>query len=281
MHVPKCAGSSLGKSIGTALKAKSVLRGFDRSLFGGFEDFQSFSSRMKRRAYLEKLPLRKFDLVYGHFYYSNLKRRFPQARFITVFREPRLRLLSHFFYYRSISATPIAQKFGSFAKLISIAEGSLHDFLWASEIACFSDNVFARMLLGPEPRIPIEGFIEARFHDQLFNDAMNKLAEFDFVGLLEEHDFEEKVGRWLGREFSLERRNETEVDLGRVFDFRSQVDSHALERIETLSAIDLKIWKALADKLNSKSSTALADEVFSNYLSRQVARWSELESEMR
>ena len=41
LHVPKTAGAALGAGLARSLGAKRALSGFDRVLFGGFEDFSS------------------------------------------------------------------------------------------------------------------------------------------------------------------------------------------------------------------------------------------------
>ena len=102
MHVPKCGGISLVKSLIEAVTPSSIMGGFDLSLFGGFADFRSLDPAIQETIYLDRLPDGAFDFVGGHMAFSTLERRFPSARRMTVLRHPAARLISFYLYWRSL-----------------------------------------------------------------------------------------------------------------------------------------------------------------------------------
>jgi hypothetical protein len=78
--------------------------GFDRAFFGGFSDFASVPA--ENRAYIhlspDSLP-RGETFIRGHMALSTLRAAYPDAQCMTVLREPTVRLLSHFVFWRGFS----------------------------------------------------------------------------------------------------------------------------------------------------------------------------------
>ena len=102
MHIPKCAGASLKFGLQKALMPTRFVSGFDRTLFGLFEDFDSMDIELRSSIYKcgRDLP-RDADYIGGHFSASTLFEAFPTAQYMTVLREPKSRLLSNWLYWRS------------------------------------------------------------------------------------------------------------------------------------------------------------------------------------
>ena len=79
LHVPKTAGAALGAGLARSLGAKRALSGFDRVLFGGFEDFSSVAADERRHVYREirDMPTGA-DYVAGHFSASTFSAAYPR-----------------------------------------------------------------------------------------------------------------------------------------------------------------------------------------------------------
>jgi hypothetical protein len=120
MHVPKSAGISMINSITGAIGPRAILRGHDLCLFGDFDDFGSLDSQVRNEIYTDKLPSDHFEFAGGHMAYSTLRRRFPNGRFITVFRHPAARLISHFFFWRSLPDNAL-RPWGAFGERMRLA----------------------------------------------------------------------------------------------------------------------------------------------------------------
>jgi hypothetical protein len=247
MHVPKCAGSSLKNSITKALSAKSVLSGSDLCLYGKFEDYESLDPRLRNELFIDALPNGEFEFVGGHMAYSTLKNRFPNARHMTVFREPAGRLISHFFYWRSRPEVEL-RLWGSFADWVRTAHGTLASFLSNKEIACQTDNLLTRFLLWPHPDLRPDEFISPQQDEALYRLALARLAEFGFVDLVENPALEQNLARWLKLPFKLSRDNETPMGSSVPTDL-DEIDGALGRRIDRLTAIDLRLWTKLADDL--------------------------------
>jgi hypothetical protein len=148
MHLPKCAGTSMVSSLLEVTVPDMLIRsGLDPCLFGTFTDFDSLDDQVRQTLFRGKSSeSANYEFVSGHVAYSTLKQHFPRARFMTVLRRPASRLLSHFFYWRSLSEDAL-RPWGSFAERIRLSHGSLSEFLSAREIACQTDNLLTRFLV--------------------------------------------------------------------------------------------------------------------------------------
>ena len=74
MHIPKASGTAFIAGLTQALDAADATRGFDRVLFGGFTQFDSFSDAARQQVYdsARALP-RSAAVIAGHFAYSTLR----------------------------------------------------------------------------------------------------------------------------------------------------------------------------------------------------------------
>jgi len=273
MHVPKCGGVSLTNSLIEALRPLSRLEGFDRSLFGDYQDFESFQSENRPNIYMDVLPEGDFDFIAGHMALSTLKARFPEGRYMIVLREPRVRLVSLFLYWRSLPETELA-RFGSWSSLLRLSQSGLFDFLVAKKLACQTDNLFARLLLRPHAAIPDGDFTPSSERHALYEEAKRKIDEFDFVDLLENPKLEGNISFSLTRPFRLCRDNETPVRSDLPIDIEKELSEDVRNRLESLTEIDRQLWAHVAqrqDLLNDKSPSA--DHRFAAYVKRAQQAW--------
>lgn len=246
-HIPKSAGTSLRHALRAAVNAEQVADGFDRSLFGGFDAFDGFDPGALAVVALtpEALPEGP-DIAIGHYAASTTRARYPGAPHMTVLREARSRVLSHWIYWRSVPAVSLAG-WGGWLRYVAKATGPLADFLLDPEIAAQVDNVGLRMLLWPHPLIPDDGYIAEKDDAQLLAEAKGVLDSFAFVDFIENPLFESRLAQWVGGGLRLERLNETSpipadlrVPLAREF------TPAAMTALAKRSRLDDALWRHVA-----------------------------------
>jgi hypothetical protein len=266
LHMPKCAGTSLVRSISAAAEVKTVLHGMDRTLFGSFDDFESIK-RGRDHIYLCGLPKGSFDLVHGHFSLSTAMTAYPNGRYITVLREPRTRLVSSFLFNHSLSERKLS-KLGTYADLILRGRGTLQSFLTLRDLAPLTDNVYARFLLSPHKEIPSSDFIREGSFERLYCDAVEKLRLFQFVGLLENPDLLKDLGNFLGNDLRPMMLNVTqETDTRSCPDIKSQLSQLQSGCLSRLSHLDLRLWNHIASSATTwKSGAPSAGALFDGYI---------------
>ncbi len=209
IHVPKSAGTSIIDALNHSLKPRCAVGGFDRSMFGGFDDFQSLGEPAARHVFLHAgaLPARA-DLIAGHFALSTIQQRYPDAAVLMILREPQSRLLSHWTFWRSEAETP-QPAWGTWTQRLTAAHGGFGDFLTDKRIACQTDNVALRLLLWPHPLLPADGFIAPEHDAALLAAASARLAEVAHLNVSENPALASDLAAWLGRPFAMRRIKET------------------------------------------------------------------------
>jgi hypothetical protein len=273
MHIPKTAGTSLVAALTDALRPKAVLSGFDRVLFGDYQNFASFDDAVRREVYFSADALPAADLVAGHMAYSSLRQRFPDGQFMTVLREPFSRLLSHWLYWRGLSDQQLAP-WGEWADRLRQARRPLAAFLRERSVACQVDNLAVRMLLWPHPLIPVGDFIDPRHGPSLVAEARDRLAGFVLVDLVENPKLAEVLRIWLGRPFVPDRRNETGCipePLRRPL--ADELTQEALDLLAGRSSLDLMLWNEFASRCLPERDPGQAR---ARTLLRNVARYAAL-----
>src|SRR6185437_11721122 len=108
MHVPKTAGAALTHSLIEALPATVCVNCYDRGFFGALRSCETILPAARHEVYDALPPGDGIDFVAGHITYSTLIQGRPAARFMTVLREPRSRILSLWMFYRSHSDETIS-----------------------------------------------------------------------------------------------------------------------------------------------------------------------------
>ena len=196
-----------------------------------------------RYVYLEpvKLPA-DADFVAGHFSLSTIRARYPSATVLTILREPRSRLLSHWVFWRS-EAEMSQPELGSWGEYLKASHRRFADFLTERKIAGQIDNVATRLLLGPHPLIPTSDFI--KYHDDaaLIADAQAELASLSFVNVIENPRLSDELARWLNRPFQLARVKETKPVPRRCqLSLEHELTPAALDAWEARSRLDWTLW---------------------------------------
>jgi hypothetical protein len=246
MHVPKTAGSSMIGALVDALQPRHVLSGYDHILFGAYTDFASFDPAVQKMVYHAPDALPETELVVGHISYDTLIRRYPAAQFTTVLREPILRLLSLWIFWRGHSDARLAE-WGSWANEVRLSRRPLEDFLRAPSLACQTDNQALRMLLAPHKLIPPNGAIDPKHDATLLALATERLRGFAYADVLESDRFLRNWQDWLGVPMSLPKLNETTKvpELLRSPLDREMTDD-ALRHLHRCTRLDLHLWRLVA-----------------------------------
>jgi hypothetical protein len=246
MHIPKTAGSSMIGALANALQSRHVVSGYDHILFGAYSDFASFAPEVQKLIYHTPDALPETELVVGHISYDTLMRRYPAAQVTTVLREPMLRLLSLWIFWRGHSDARLAE-WGSWANTVRLARGPLEHFLRAQQLACQTDNVAVRMLLSPNKLIPPHSFIDPQHDATLLAQATQRLRGFAYADVLESDRFLDDWQAWLGVPVSLSRLNETSkvpAPLRKLLDMEMTDD--ALNQLARCTRLDLELWRHVA-----------------------------------
>lgn len=246
-HIPKSAGTSLRHALRAAYNASEVADGFDRSLYGGFTGFDAFDAAARATTALTpaELPAAP-DIVIGHYAVGTTRARYPRSPHMTVLREARARVLSHWLYWRCVPASNLAG-WGNWGEYVARATKPLADFLSDPDVAAQIDNVGLRLLLWPHPLIPDRGFIAEKDDAQLLALAKRVLDSFAFVDVIENPQFEPRLAKWVGVDLRLERLNETtpvpaelRVSLARMF------TPEAMTALAQRARLDDALWRHVA-----------------------------------
>lgn len=247
-HIPKCAGTSLRTALEAALEPDRMVYRVDRSLVGGYTDFDALdevaASEFVHRP--EDLP-DDADLVTGHLAPGTTRVRYPGARQITVLRHPGLRLLSQWVHARALSDFDLRHFGERGGPAFRAARGSLHDYLEHAAIAPNVDNTITRFLVWPHERLSPTGLIDERDDEELLDAALLSLAAFDHVGLVEDPRFLDRLSEALGVRLPDTRLNERiSVPRSRRPDFGAELDPATTELLARRTRLDRRLWVEVA-----------------------------------
>lgn len=136
------------------------------------------------------------DMIAGHFSRSTLVTRFPDIKIMTILREPRTRVLSHWFYLRDYTDDTL-ESFGSWGPRLASARQPFGTFISSRDVACLTDNIITRLLLWPHQDIPDDDFIAPSSDERLIAQALERLREMDFVDVIENRFMRQRLFAWM------------------------------------------------------------------------------------
>lgn len=274
MHIPKTSGQALIGGLIEAVRPRQVVSGFDLCLFGAFDRFDTIAPGKMRTIYVTPAQVPGgADVVAGHMACSTLLAAYPGAQLVTFLREPRVRLLSHWVYWRA--QTPDDDSpWGAWANVSNAARGTLADFLQRRDVAAQTDNLALRMLLWPHPAIPRDDFIAPDSDAMLLNAAMARLEQFALAHVIEISGLVAAVSAWCGAPVSYPSVNETPAVPGEMRTrLEAELTAAALALLQRNSRLDARLWTAIATRtMDAAQAAALADASFV----RAAARYSRL-----
>jgi hypothetical protein len=273
LHVPKAAGSSVMSALHAVAGDRTVYRPtMDRTLFGPFDRFDDLPERRRAMVHTgDDHELAAHDIVIGHFALPSLQAGRQLSDIVMILREPRARLISHYSFWRgwTDAAHDDWEPYGASRRA---AELDWPDFVEDPSIAAQTDNVALRLLLGDDPRVPIDDFIDPADSDSLVADAIERLARLGHVDVIEHGDAVwGRLGAWIGHDLRAERRNETVDASGRPTDWPRWFTPRSALALCRRTALDRELWNAAAERHASLGRDALAALAEATY-STQVAR---------
>jgi hypothetical protein len=235
----------MSRALAAATCARNPIIGdMDTTLFSAFTGFDTLALEVRRRIHFGRLPSDEHhDFVGGHIAATRLLAAYPGARFLTIMREPRIRLLSHYLFWR---ATPDSDlpAWGLWADRVRKARGPLVEFLSDPDLAGQLDNLFTRFLALDAFDLP-DGFIEPADHRALLARAAESLRRFDFIDYLENPHLASNVTTWLGRPFHMHRDNITPASRDYPVLLQDELTSAALASLEARTVLDRWLWSDL------------------------------------
>ena len=274
MHVPKTAGIALIGGLAGALQPRRVVSGFDRSLFGAFDGFDTIDPELRRHIYQSPAEVpRGGDFIAGHMARSTLAASYPDAQIVTYLREPRARLLSHWVYWRAQPADHVSA-WGSWARISLAGRDHLADFLGRRDIAFQTDNLALRLLLWPNKLLPPDDFIAEHDDDALLEAALMRLRGFAYADVVENPRLVANASAWCGTPVTVPVANATPaVPAEFRVSLRGELTALAYDRLCARSRLDLWLWTAVAERRAQGVDVARLCEYA---MAQAVARCSEL-----
>ncbi len=274
MHIPKTSGVALIGGLLQAVRPNRVVSGFDLCLFGSFDGFATLAPETLRTIYRNSAEVPQgADALAGHMACATLAAAYPTAQLVTFLREPRVRLLSHWVYWRSRTPDKLGP-WGAWAAVALTARDPLERFLQRPDVAAQTDNIALRMLLWPHPAIPPGDFIAPEQDAALLAAARARLHGFAFADVIENPALTAALSAWCGADIAYPLVNETPAvpDLARA-DLERQLTPAATDLLHARTRLDAALWAALAARHAPGAAAArLAEGVFA----RGVARFTRL-----
>ena len=272
-HVPKTSGLALRAGITQAIRAERVVEGFDLSRYGDFPGLGTVAPEIKATIYFSAGAMpRDARWVAGHFALSTMVEAYPNAQHLTVLREARTRILSHWMFWRSFG-DDILGTWGEWASVLRLSHGSLVAFLSDPAAAPQTDNAALRNLLWPHALLPQHGFIDPRDDDALLAEATARLVAFAYVDVVENPAFEANLRRWFDLPVPYPRVNQTlSIPAARRVPLEGQLTPSAVARLDTLGRLDDRLWMLVARRsLGAAEASILRQRTFTN-AKRRYAR---------
>jgi hypothetical protein len=245
-HIPRSAGTSFTAALTAAVQPQAPFPGYDQWALGPFQHYEQLAPDIRRRLVLEPddIPAQA-DAVMGLITPSTTRARFSESTQLTVLREPRTRIVSHWLTYRS-RTNPELKGWGDVAGYVRLARAPLASLLDDAEAAFYTDNVITRCLIWPHPLTPADDFIDDRHDDELVETVLATLHDFDFAGVIEDPLMPERASHHVGAELRLGRLNEAPLPRRHsTLDIAAEC-TEAAELLVERSRLDAILWDRVA-----------------------------------
>lgn len=245
-HVPKTAGTALIAALTAAVEPRQPLHGYDRCALGDFTEVDRLSPSARRGLLRRPEDIGpEVDAVFGHIAPSTTRARFGRPNDLTVLREPRVRLVSHWLFSRA-HTDGMLRGWAEWGECVRRARLPLVSYLADPLVAFCTDNLVTRFLTWPHPLLAPDTFIAPSAEAELLDVALERLGAFGFVGLAEAPDLVGGLGAWLGRGVVMQRLNESPpMPRGLRCDVATECD-RADELVAERTRLDAVLWDAVA-----------------------------------
>ena len=270
LHLPKAAGTSIRAALSSYYDAADTVPwSFDRHMFGEFPQLADID----RPVFLgDPSEFRRYRYMEGHWSLPTILAGFDAEDVACILREPRARYLSQYTFWRSWGDEQHEVWTPFDASLAS--RRPLSEYASDPSVACISDNLVSRLVLGPHRLIPADGPIAAADIDAVARAACEQLDLIGHVDVIERGEATYvALEEWFGSPLSRERLNETNLDLGERVDIDDLLDRRTIALVNDRSAADLQVWHHVAAKRASASTAArsMADTSYGATLAKIAA----------
>ena len=220
----------------------------------------------------DEKALRDYRAIAGHFSLDTLLSVAPASAVCTVLRESRARVLSVYTFWRTLRSKDESPSV--VYRTAANARRPLAEFLSNCELASAIDNQVCRMLLGEDPRLPMAGFAATSDVEGIAADAIQRLEDFGFVGILELGD---SAWRGVGEHFGVTLRSQILNVTGELGSAVSSSDAGevladgALDLLEERTAADAMVYDYALERAGVASRderTRLGERAFAAQLVR-------------
>jgi hypothetical protein len=269
LHVPKAAGSSAKAAINArvAPPTRWCPFGLDRTVFGAFDGFADLVPEQQAKVFTgDPSDLVEYDVVAGHFALPTLLAVFDPTDVVTVLREPRSRVLSHYTFWRGWPEERHAL-WGEYTQSRLAVELDWVEFLQDPSVASQIDNLILRLVLGPHPDVPADGFIDHRVLPALVDEAIERLDALGHVDVVERgDDCWAAVGAWLEIDLDVGRHNASAATRG--VDWSDAIGVDSTEALHQRTMGDRQLWDHAAERLGVQRHEAVAEAAWEQQLLR-------------
>lgn len=265
LHLPKAAGTSIRAALSSYYEADDTVPwSFDKHMFGGFDRLDI----VDRPVFLgDPTEFRRYRYMEGHWSLPTILAGFDLEDVACILREPRSRYLSQYTFWRSWGDDQHAVWNPFDASLYS--RRTLGEYASSAAIACISDNLATRLILGPHSLIPPDGPIRPEHVDTVARHACTQLDRIGFVDVIERGESTYvALEEWFGSPLSRERLNETQLDQGERVDLDDLMDRRTQALVNDRSAADLQVWHHVLSTRESGSGRATADASYGAALTK-------------
>jgi hypothetical protein len=271
-HVPKCAGTSVSHALQRALAPTHPIYYLDQALAGGYVDFSRLGSRVRSQFVFSPDELPDADYVAGHLTPGTTRVRYPDARHVTILRNPVSRSISQWVHGRSLTNTDLRHWGPAYA--FRVARRPLREYLNHDMIAPNVDNTIARFLTWPHPALHPSSFIDVRDDQALLDRALSTLDTFLHVDVVENPGFLARLGDSLGVTLAADRLNDRSAHPPVVpTDLAGELDDETRDLLEHRTRLDRAIWTHVVEQV---LPGAVPADLLADGLAESVRRYSDL-----
>lgn len=271
LHLPKAAGSSYRHAFAQQYAPEVTVPWlFDRVIFGHHHGTETLVQPILLDP---DTDLSGYQYMVGHFALPTITRSFDAADVVSILREPRARLLSHYTFWRSWDLAEHEEWVPYNVSLL--ARSSLVEFCTHGEVAHQTDNLITRMIVGDHPLIPTDGMIAAADRDELTRIGVEQIDRLGFVDVLERGDATfAALEQWFGSPLEAVRLNETDLDKGPPLQVDEVTDQRVHDLLEDRTMIDQALWRHVAIRagLSADEAQSLGDRTAAASLASVVER---------
>ncbi len=209
--------------------------------------------------------LSRSELVIGHFCLPTLLRVAPPESIAMVLREPRARLIS---VYAFLRLTPGGDEASRLARVHTARP--FDEFLAEPLQAPALDNAVCRMLLYGDPRIPDAHFIPPERIESLACDAVERLEQLGFVGVLERGQATWRgLSRFFGVTLEPTRANVSKATTPEFMPVHEPILDRTLDLLHARTAADALVYRrVLMSETTEVEANRISDATFAAQLVR-------------